>query len=261
MAETKASARARRELKGAGIIKPLAPVPVAMSAREGKTLPIDEIMRKARALARVYSGQCTAEDLEDVPGEWVTHPIWGKLFVGQMQNVGYEELDGIHPNSLNRKAKSDLIYLHRGILLPRFEPEQIKELYAIDAGPATQDVIAAIKRWNPTREEKQDWITSCIGNDTLFLMFNTAMINLGMWPELTNLYDSEPENLSEEHQAKRLVFDRLLRFMPLQNAISGINETAQELDIPLTLAGAKAALEAQQKIKAAGINPAVLPSV
>jgi hypothetical protein len=255
MVETNEGARSRRG------VRPFLATSKAPAGEPFSPAGVDslsDIMARARSMAAVYNGTANEETLAQARGEYWIHPVWGRMFIGPMPAVGYAELERASQSPLNRKRHEDLVYLHRGVLAPQFSPENVTELYDTGDGPATQELIAAIKRWNPDFHEKQDWVTACIGTDRLVLMFITCAIQMRLWPELTELFEDGAE-LSEEQQAKRLVFERLLRYLPIYCSVMGINELSQELDIPLTTAGAKAALEAKRRLEESGANQALPP--
>lgn len=260
--ETNDKAKARRQLRGAGLLQTHT-FPPSHSLEETPdgigVSSLDEILQRARAMAAVYEGKADEETLAKARGEYWDHPIWGRVFIGPMPAVGYEELDRV--GNLNRKRDEDLIYLHRGILKPLMEPDKVKELYAISDGPATQELIQAIKRWNPTFEDKTSWVEACVGADRLLLMFLTCAINCNLWPELTMVLDEEEENLSEENQARRLMFESLLRYVPFYSVVLDIARISEELNIPVTMAGAKKALEAKKQLAEKNIQKSVLPPV
>lgn len=261
--ETNEGAKARRQLRGTGLLSTHTP-PDSHSLNDPPdglgVSSLDEILERARAMAAVYNGTANEETLAKARGEYWDHPIWGRVFIGPMCAEGYAELDRV--GNLNRKRDEDLIYLHRGILKPQMEPEKVKELYAISDGPATQDLIAGIKRWNPTFDDKTSWVEACVGADRLLLMFLTCAINSDLWPELAMLLDAKEESeLSEENQARRLMFQSLLRYLPCWGVVMDINRLSEELKIPLTMAGARKALEAREELEKAQIKTEVLPPV
>jgi hypothetical protein len=250
MTETNERAASRRQLREAGVLRTQTPPPSEPFVPDGVS-SVNEILERARAMRRVYEGTADPETLGKARGEYWEHPVWGRLFIGPMPAVGYAELERAAQSSLNRKRYEDLVYLHRGILAPQFSAEQITELYESGDGPATQDIIAAIRRWNPTFDEKQDYLTACIGSSRLLLMFLTAAINSNLWPALAELLDSEGD-LTEEQAAKKVMFERLLRFLPFMASVMEIGKTADEMEVPLTVAGAVAAREAQQRLVESG---------
>lgn len=263
--ETRERAAARRQLRDAGMMQAGAQLDstdmIAAPPNGCAPRSVDEIMALARRMARVYAGTASEEDFAQARGEkWNEHPTLGEVFIGPMPNVGYDELARV--SNLGRAESEAKIYLHRGVLRPRFEAEQIKELYPIIEGPATQELVAAIKRWNPTYHDRQDWVTACLGADRFTLMFLNCCINSGVWEKLTELFDDDPER-NEARQATRLMFDRLLKYLPLYNSIMSIQEIAAALDppIPLTMAAARAAWEAEERLRQGDFKGEVLPAV
>ncbi len=260
--ETNEKAAARRQLRGAGLMQshtPPASQPFNLPPDAIGVSSVDEILERARAMRRVYEGTADETTLKRARGEFWDHPIWGRLFIGPMAAIGYAEIE--RAVGIRAKEIADLVYLQRGILAPQFEAAQVKELYEAGDGPATQELIAAIKRWNPTFEEKTSWVEACVGSDRLLLMFLTCAINCNLWPELTLLLEEEAEGaLSEENRARRLMFQSLLRYLPYYGVVMDIQRLSDELNIPITMAGARAALEAQEKLTEAEIKNDILPT-
>lgn len=192
------------------------------------------------------------------PGEDWVHPLLGKVRIGPMASEGYSALQGVtiylptgerFSTIAQDDRKRKALYLEHGILAPKLPPDVVQSiLNAPGAGPANEELIGAIRRWNPPINERIDELKTCYGANVMLLLAFRVLREAGMFPEFARLM-AATEPLSDEDKARHLMLDTLLQFIPQFEALFDIEAAAKNMGIPITQAGALEAIEASKRLE------------